>query len=577
MTALRALFLFLLLQPLTALAFTFELNAPDELRPLLHQHLEVARAERQQEEPLAADELQRLLTLSEASARELLATEGYFSPEISSALAGQDADLRASLSVSPGPRTVVREVVLELAGAVTEGERQSHMHDVLLRELPLKEGMPFRQADWSSAKQAVLRPLHAFRYPSASLDASEARIDADSHEARLLLRVDSGPAFFFGESHIKGLKRYPESIVRNVGGLRAGDVYSQQAMFDLQRALIDSGYFTQAQVRVESDTAQAAAAPVEIEVVEQKEKRFSFGTGISTDTGARVSSEWLLRNLGDRGLRLKLDGQLDRTAQQGSATLAWPRTPRGRENSLSLQHKREEIEGQETRNNIFGGRSKHTRGEIETTIALQYQEESQYLGDTFSARNQALTANYIWTRRHVSRAVYPRQGYILTLQGGGANQSLLSDTSFLRLYARHTQNFPLGSQARLVVRAEAGGVFSDRREGIPTDFLFRAGGDTSVRGYAYQSIGRDTSGAVQSVRYLGTASVEYHRFFTETWGAAVFVDAGDAVDQPSKFSPVFGYGIGMRYASPVGPINLDIAWGDATRKLRLHFTLGMSF
>ncbi|PAS97417.1 MAG: outer membrane protein assembly factor [Candidatus Dactylopiibacterium carminicum] len=568
----------LLLQPLTALAFTFELEAPADLRPMLQQHLEVARAQQQQDEPLAPDELQRLLLLSESSARELLATEGYFSPTISSDLTGQqDAELRARLSVSPGPRTIVRELVLDLTGAANEGERQARMRGFLLRDLPLREGMPFRQADWSAAKQAVLRPLHAFRYPAASLEASEARIDADRNEASLLLRVDSGPAFSFGELQISGLQRYPESIVRNLSSIRPGDTYSQQAMFDLQRALVDSGYFTQAQVRMEPDPAQATATPVEIEVVEQKEKRFSFGAGISTDTGPRVSSEWMLRNLRDRGLRLTLEGQMDRAAQQGSATLAWPKTPRGREHSLSLQHKREDIEGQETRNNIVGGRTKQTRGDIETTIALQYQEESQYVGDEFSARNQALTANYIWTRRHVGRAVYPRRGYILTLQGGGANECLLTDTSFLRLYARHTQNFPLGNNARLVLRGEAGGVFSERRDGIPTDFLFRAGGDTSIRGYAYQSIGRDTSGAVQSVRYLGTASIEYHRFFTSTWGGAVFVDAGDATDQPAQFAPVFGYGFGMRYASPVGPINLDLAWGEATRKLRLHFTLGVTF
>lgn len=194
-----------------------------------------------------------------------------------------------------------------------------------------------------------------------------------------------------------------------------------------------------------------------------------------------------------------------------------------------------------------------------------------------SARNQALTANYAWTQRAVGRAFYPRRGYVLTLQGGGAAEALLSDTSFVRLYGRHTHYFQAGDNGRLILRGELGSVLADTRVGIPTDFLFRAGGDNSVRGYAYQSLGRTLEGGVASVRYLATGSVEYNHFFKGNWGVAVFVDAGDAADKPANLSPVFGYGVGARYRSPVGPINLDLAYGEATEEFRLHFSLGVSF
>lgn len=282
--------------------------------------------------------------------------------------------------------------------------------------------------------------------------------------------------------------------------------------------------------------------------------------------------------MAERGLRLRLDGRLETARQSGLAELAWPRDAAGHEHSLGVQLRHEDIEGQETRAWQLAARRSQLRGNIETTLALQYQTEQQQIGDVVSARNQALTAHYGWTRRAVPRrAFYPRRGHVLTLQAGAAAAPLLSDTSFLRLYGRHTQYWPVGDNGRLVLRGELGSVLAKTRAGIPTDFLFRAGGDNSVRGYAYQSLGRTLEGGVASVRHLATASLEYNHFFADNWGMAIFVDAGDAADSPGSLAPVFGYGVGVRYRSPLGPINLDLAYGEAVNAFRLHFSLGVSF
>ncbi len=389
--------------------------------------------------------------------------------------------------------------------------------------------------------------------------------------------MDSGPTFFYGRPHISGSQRYPESIIRNLSPVKPGKPVRQQDLLDYQMALEMSGYYAQAAVRIEPDPAQAAAVPIQVEVVEWPQKRFSVGAGVSTDTGARVQASWLHRDILDRGMRLKLDARLETARQTGTAELAWPRDARGYENSLGLQFKQEDIEGQENRSTVLAAKRSRTRGQIETTLSLQYQTEQQEIGAVVSARNQALSANYAWTQRTVGRAFYPQRGYVLTLQGGGAAEALLSDASFIRLYGRHTRYFRAGANGRLILRGELGSVLAESRDGIPTDFLFRAGGDNSVRGYAYQSLGRTLTGGVASVRYLATGSAEYNYFFEGNWGMAVFVDAGDAADSPGKLSPVFGYGVGARYRSPVGPINLDLAYGEATGEFRLHFSLGVSF
>lgn len=570
----KTLSLLVALLAMPAHALTVEVDAPDDLGILLERHLETARAGRLGE-PLDDAEVARLRGVSMETARELLATEGYFSPQITSTLTGAGEVQVLRYVVVSGPRTRVRSVKIAFAGALAVADAAARAR--VERAFALPVGEPFRQADWGAAKAALLRPLLTVRYPAARLTASAAHVDPEAHAADLTLTVDSGPAFFYGEPVIRGNARYPESIARHLSPMRTGKPYRQQDLLDYQLALEASGYYAQATVRIEPDPARAAAVPIEVELVERLEKQFSVGAGVSTDTGARVQAGWQYRDWRDEGLRLRFETRLETRKQTGLAELAWPRNRKGYENSLGAQVRHEDIEGQETRSWLVAAKRNRKDGAIETTLALQYQTETQTVGDAVDARNQALSVHYGWTKRAVGRAFYPRRGYVLTLQASGAADALLSDTSFVRLYARHTQYFPLGARARLLVRGELGSVLADTRDGIPTDFLFRAGGDTSVRGYAYQSLGRTLEGGVASVRHLATASIEANHFLNETWGAAVFVDAGDAADTPGSLSPVYGIGIGARYRSPVGPVNLDLAWGEETREFRLHFSLGVSF
>lgn len=558
-------------------AFEVEIAAPDKLKPLLEQHLEAARAARLGEEPDAA-EIERLRRASVASARALLATEGYFSPQVS----GLSGDGGLRFSVDPGPRTRVRTVKIGFAGALAGSADEARLRARIERLFSLKPDAPFRQADWASAKAALLVPLLSGRYLAARVAQSEARIDPEARTADLSVTVDSGPAFAYGDPEVTGALRYPAAIAINLNPVKRGQPVRQQDLLDYQAALEASTHYRQATVRIDPDPAHASAAPIRVEVVERPEKRFSLGAGFSTDTGARVQAGWQTRDIAGRGQVLSLEGKLETKAQSVSADLAWPRDADGYAHRLGSRFRREDVEGQETRSTLLSAGRDRTRDRVETALVLQYQTETQQVGGIPDTRNQALTANYAWTRRALGRDAYPRTGHVLALQAGGATDLLLSDTGFLRVYGRHTHYRALGRNSRLVLRAEAGATLADSRDGIPTDFLFRAGGDNSVRGYDYQSLGRTLDGGVASVRYLLTGSVEVDHFFggngpLRDWGLALFVDAGDAADAPDRLSPVFGYGVGARYRSPLGPVNLDLAYGEAIDEFRLHFSLGVSF
>jgi translocation and assembly module TamA len=159
----------------------------------------------------------------------------------------------------------------------------------------------------------------------------------------------------------------------------------------------------------------------------------------------------------------------------------------------------------------------------------------------------------------------------------GAGIPGVSTESFGRVIAKVTGWWPLSQENELTARAEAGAVIADSRVGIPSNFLFRTGGDTTVRGYAFESLGVQQGAAIVGGRYYAVASTEFIHWFAPSWGGAVFVDAGNAKDELNDFDPALGYGIGARLRTPIGPFRLDVAYGQQAASVRLHFSVGLSF
>jgi translocation and assembly module TamA len=150
----------------------------------------------------------------------------------------------------------------------------------------------------------------------------------------------------------------------------------------------------------------------------------------------------------------------------------------------------------------------------------------------------------------------------------------------MRLYTRDVLYWPLGGSWYTQLRVEAGQVFTGDSVGIPDPLLFRAGGDESVRGYAYRTLGPQRDGAVSSGRVLLTTSAELAHPISQNlqnlWWA-MFIDAGNAADTWHSYEPVLGYGLGIRYRSPVGPLRVDLAYGEEVQKFRIHLSVGIAF
>jgi len=579
-----------------AVDYEVEIDAPEGIRLFLLENLTLQKW--RGNERVDAEQLKRLVDAARGEIATLLGSEGYYAPRIDSTLDQVGNKWKARFAIVPNELARVGSVQLDFTGAITGAATDLRPSIETLRaEWALNKGDIFRQSNWEAAKRNLVQEMSLVRYPLAELADSRAEVDVKTGLVALTLTVNSGPAVVFGELVISGLARFPASTISNLNPIRAGRAYRQAQLIEFQRRLQDTGYFQRVEVSAELEVAATVApanadpaqpdtalvAPVRVTVEEQKLQRVELGAGYSTNTGSRGQVSYERLNLFGTAVRLKSALLLETRKQSGQLSLAFPTTAAGERDSLSTWYKREDVQNETTRTSSIAATRAWGRPANETSVTVLYsRERKDVTADTGieTTFNQSLSANLGHTWRRTDNLLSPTRGYLLNLQAGGAPLTFLTSARFGRLYGKATGYFPLGENQTVILRAEAGAVIAAGRERIPADFLFRAGGDQSVRGYGYQQLGVTDGSAIVGGRYLAIAGAEIIHWLAPrypNWGVAAFVDAGNAADRPADLKPVYGYGVGARWKSPVGVVNLDIAYGQQVRQARLHFSLGVSF
>ena len=599
--------------------YNVRIDAPGQLDDLLEENLDLLRWRGNSRVDL--EQLQRLVRDAPEQAKTLIATEGYYSPKISAGLDTSGGTPVARIIVEPGEPTVVADVDLVLQGFVPFEEGGAPYDAAALRNRwSLPVGARFRQADWEAAKRDLLRQVMQSRFPRAQLVETSATVDPDTRRASLRVVIDSGPEMRFGELRIRGLKRYPPTVITNLNKIKPGDEYSEAALQALQSRLQETGYFSTVEVSADmravlaaelkemkddNDDAPEAPAPTQaadadapavpgqaatgvkpptpgptvlpvlVRVTENKQKNVEVGLGFSTNTGGRAQLSY--DDLNVFGKRMKSDIIYEQKRQSARADFYWPTTTDGYNDSVGGGIEREDVRGEVTTTASVSARRAWGTPELERSLTLEVLAEKREVAGLENTYSKSIPLTYSVTRRKLDNLILPTRGYALNWQVGVAPLPLFTDEKFIRAYTRGVYYRPVGESGTLILRGELGGVFSKDKEGVPSSFLFRAGGDQSVRGYGYQQLGVREGEAIVGGRYLLTAGAEYQYWFRPPWGVAVFYDAGNAGDKFGDLHPKSGYGIGARWRSPVGPINVDVAYGHAVKKARLHFSLGFTF
>jgi translocation and assembly module TamA len=522
---------------------------------------------------------------------EIAAAEGYFSATVDIEWEGERES--AKVIVVPGPRTTVAAVEMQFAGDLAgEGEARAARRAALREAWAMKEGLFFRSADWEEAKRALREKLVEDDYAAGELVESEAEVDADNATARLRLRLDSGPAFTLGEAEVTGLGHYPKSVIDRVYDIKPGERYRQERLVELQRALQKGPWFSSVVVEIDRDPGKHENAPLRISVIERPRREIGVAVGFGTDAGPRAEVALRNRNLFDRGFDLQSAVRADAKRQIGYADVYLPQGLFARwmpdwlvrrldryhaKDSVGVLAEHTEIQGLETRRFAVAGYRQFTLDPVETRIGLSYQIERTRPEGGEGQQKRALAPVLACTWRHVDDLFDPKRGGVLNVQVAAGARALGSTQDFVKTYAQYQMWIPVSVTNQVLLRAEVGRTFAFSRDGIPEDFLFRAGGARSVRGYLYESLGPRQGNAVVGGRYLATASADFIHWLTPKWGGAVFMDVGDAADTNSDWQPKRGYGVGARYKTPAGPLALDVAYAERDRKVRIAFSVTVAF
>lgn len=515
---------------------------------------------------------------------EIAASEGYFSPAVDIRY-DSEAREHATVVVTLGARTTVGKVDLEFAGDLAgPGEAREARRRELREAWSLKVGAPFRSPDWERAKTRIEEALTDVDYAAGRIASTRAEVDAEAASAQLHLRLDSGPPFTLGEIEIEGLARYPEAVVRRLVDIGRGERYSRPRLTELQHLIQNGWWFSSVVVDAERDPLKPNLVPVKIVVSERPGREVGLALGYGTDDGARGEAAYRDRSLFSRGLDLQSSLRVSQKRQIGYADVylppgLWFTRKRGDipfTDSFGVLAEHNVIQNLALSRLAAAGYRHWKLEDFEVRAGLSYQIERTYPEGSDVRIKRALAPIVATTWRHVDNVFDPRKGGVLALQVAAGSKSVASGDDFFRIYGQYQYWIPVGKD-QILLRTELGRTFTASPERIPEDFLFRAGGSRSNRGYAYQSLGVEEGNAVVGGRYLATATAEYVRWLNDRWGAAVFADVGDASDSIRAWEALRSYGVGARFRTPAGPFALDLAYAERDRKFRLAFSVTVAF
>ncbi|HEX6995061.1 MAG TPA: autotransporter assembly complex family protein [Gammaproteobacteria bacterium] len=524
------------------------------------------------EDPTEA-RIRRLHAAADAEIAAALQPFGYYEPTVTATLERDGEDWVARYVVDPGPPTRITEIDIRVVG---EGADDPAVR-AAWQALPLARGEVLRHARYEAAKQALFDAAYNAGFIDVTFRRSELLVHRARREASVHLELDTGPRYYFGDITVEQ-DILNESFIERFVPIRPGEPFDTDRLLALQIALNDSGYFSDVVIDVERERAEDRHIPVVVRTTPRRTQEYTIGLGYGTDTGPRISLGVELRRINPRGHRFTSDLRLSSIEQ---AIAAEYRIPRGRNpvtDFLALRGSlgNQEIGDWETRQQSLGASWHDAWRSYQRRLYLGLQREEFWTELTPSDTEAILFGGAQFTRKVADDPLVPRRGYSWSVDLRGGSDALGSGTSFGRLHASANVVRSLGERVRVLLRGEYGAITATEFEQLPPSQRFYAGGDGSVRGYAYQWLGpQDANGARVGGRYLLVASAELEFRVVGDYGAALFFDVGNASN--SAWPDLSrGVGIGARWRSPVGVVGLDIAHplDDPDTDFRLHLSVG---
>lgn len=519
--------------------------------------------------------LERFAGQASDKARAALEPFGYYRAQAAVRVEQDGERYRLLVAVTPGEPVRLTEVTVTVMGPGREEKRLAR----LTAAFPLHKGDVLLHQKYEEAKAALTSQARDLGYLDADFSRHEIRVAPSAATASLELVLDTGGKYYFGATRIQGAPDYPDAFLRRHLAYAPGEVFSYPHLGETQRNFTNSERFKEVLITPEKQDAEAHRVPIAIQLQPGPRMSVRPGIGYGTDTGARFTVRY--RDLNMFHLGHELHSQLYIAERlQGLVTgyvLPSPTDVRS-STTLQLNLQQEDVTTyfsrivalELDRNRSFGA------GKLGTAyVKAQYED---YTVGVQKSTARLLLPGLRFSDDHYDNPLHPRRGFRYTLDLHGTHQLLGSDTKLVQVVGSGSYLLPLPWRLSLHTRASAGvTLLNDPLTDIPPSLRFFTGGDQSVRGYSYQSLGpRDASGKVVGGKQLLTSSIELERALFKDWGASLFYDAGNAFNNFSAIKLFQGAGVGLHYYTSVGALNLSVAQplGVDRQALHFHFTVG---
>jgi translocation and assembly module TamA len=484
---------------------------------------------------------------------EALRALGYYSPSFEKSLdLEREGCWLARVTVEPGPRTRYRQVRIRIGGAAEDDEA---LLTEALEGRP-REGEPLHHGAYARYKDRLRVAAAERGYVEAEFTTARIDVWPEQQAADVTLHFASGPRYRVGEITVEQDFLQP-GLVDAYLDLEEGVPYESALISDAYQAMLTSGYFRTVRIEPDLSVSPDHRIPVAVRLTPATRIEYTAGVGVSTDAGLRLRGGYENMRVNDRGHRLI-----------GDPTVEWL--------SYSAGLRNEDTDTSESDSATLGVKRVTKLGS--DWLRTEGLEFGYWDYEVSTDREDSLLVipSLAFSRARFDWDVNPRRGYSVGVESRGTHRAIGSTTSFLQLTGYFRFVYPVGTKGKLIAGTELGVTMKSELDELPPEFRFFAGGDASVRGYGYQTLGpTDEEGNVIGGTRLATVRLEYAHDLVGNFAGAVFVDAGNAFDE-LDWSPSIGAGIGLRWRSPVGPLRVYLAhpFDDPDRSVRLHITLG---
>ena len=522
----------------------------------------------------AGARLERLFRRSDREIRTALEVYGYYAPRIDKELTTVRDCWVARYTIDRGPRVKLRRVEVRIA---PEGAPDPALQRLADRR-PFAPGDGLNQRAYDDYKQSVLALARQRGYFDGRFAAARIDVYPEALAADVTIDYAAGTRYRFGPVE------FDQAVVRDRTArafieFAPGDPYDADRINDLYTSLLVSGFFEGVEIRTTPRPPPDGDVVVTVVLSPGRPRTWTTGLGFATDTGPKARMGFLHQRLNERGHQFEASAEWSSVIGGVSASYRVPAgNPREEWLSFDIGYQYEDTDDNSSDQFRVGvKRIKRVWRDWVDTRFINYRREQFTAGADAGTSNLVLPGISLTTQPRVVPS-RPRSGQRLFVQLSGTDELLGSDTAFLQLEGRGRVILPLWPTARLLARAEAGVTLREDFDQLPFSVRFFAGGDDSVRGYDYKTLGpTDASGQVVGGAGKFAGSVEIDQRVLANWSVAAFVDTGNAFDDWGSVSLKTGVGGGVRWYSPLGPIRFDVAVPldrDAPDSFRVHITLG---